>query len=323
MQYLLFLVNILLTTAYAASFACAYFLYKVRGGRVFLALSLLFFIYFLDNTIVFMTEMIPAFSTIYDSLFATSPVFKAFLHIGMVFCYFFIHKQILREKFTSVDYSLLVIYAMTLFAVQLIPNKAVSNWAYYFPTQVFVGGLAVYGLLHMRRHPRNYLRSFYKFYRHLAIFTVIINIFIAAEDTYVIFNVDVYTGPVLEVFNRNFSENLMVLVYSIALIRFTRLVLIHRDVSVFGPVVVPPKNIISPMDAFCHLSSITDRERDVLEELLAGYSILEISEKLYISSGTVKTHIHNIYQKLDVSRKSELIRKYNSFEAELQSSAVN
>lgn len=319
MEYLLFLLNILLTTAYAASFACAYFLYKTRGGRVFLALTMLFFIYFLDNTVVFMTEVFPQFGEFYDSIFAASPVFKAVLHIGMVFCYLFIHKQILREKFNSIEYVLLIIYAMTLFTVQLIPNKAVSSWAYYLPTQLFVGGLAVYGLLRMRKYPRRYQRSFYKFYRSLCVFVVIINLMIALEDTYVIFNVDIYTTPVPIVFNRNFSENLMMLVFSIALIRFTRLVLIHRDVSVFGPVVVPPKNVISTMDAFCHLSSLTDRERDVLVELLNGLSIAEISEKLYISSGTVKTHIHNLYQKVDVSRKTELIRKYNSFEAELQS----
>ena len=99
MEYFLFVLNILLTTAFATSVASSYYLYRVRGGKVFIALSLLFCLYFVDNFLVFMTEVIPSFEHIYDIVFSTSPFFKAFIHIGLVACYAFIHKQILRESF--------------------------------------------------------------------------------------------------------------------------------------------------------------------------------------------------------------------------------
>lgn|GEM_PF-6258435 len=316
MEYFLFLLNILLITAFATSIASAYYLYHVRGGRVFIALGLLFLLYFIDNAVVFMTEQIPSFALIYDSLFINSPVAKAFLHIGITSCYFFIHKQILREKFNSVDYVLLIIYAMTLFTVQLISDNAWSSWAFYAPTTVFCGGLAVYGLARMKRYPRNYRRTFYKFYKRLAVSAVIMSLMILLEDTYVIFNIDIYTDSAPNIFNRNFSENLMVFLFSLNLISYTRFVLINREMSVFGSATMPPGNMISTMDAFCHIHSLTDREREVLSELITGLSALEISEKLYISGGTVKTHIHNIYRKVDVGRKNELIRKYTDFELE-------
>ncbi|MDJ0724200.1 MAG: response regulator transcription factor [Prochloraceae cyanobacterium] len=43
---------------------------------------------------------------------------------------------------------------------------------------------------------------------------------------------------------------------------------------------------------------LTDREMEVLELIVAGCSNAEIAEKLYITVGTVKTHVRNILGKL-------------------------
>jgi DNA-binding CsgD family transcriptional regulator len=50
---------------------------------------------------------------------------------------------------------------------------------------------------------------------------------------------------------------------------------------------------------------LTQRELEVLSLLTAGLSNREIATKLYISMGTVKVHIRNIYRKLAVSDRSE------------------
>lgn len=51
----------------------------------------------------------------------------------------------------------------------------------------------------------------------------------------------------------------------------------------------------------------TDRERDVLGYLALGYSTQKISEVLYISTNTVKTHIASIYRKTGAHSKQEII----------------
>lgn len=51
----------------------------------------------------------------------------------------------------------------------------------------------------------------------------------------------------------------------------------------------------------------TDREHDVLEYLALGYSTQKISELLYISTNTVKTHIASIYRKTGAHSKQEII----------------
>lgn len=43
---------------------------------------------------------------------------------------------------------------------------------------------------------------------------------------------------------------------------------------------------------------LTQREREVIELIVEGYSNEEIGEELYISLGTVKTHVRNILNKL-------------------------
>lgn len=53
-------------------------------------------------------------------------------------------------------------------------------------------------------------------------------------------------------------------------------------------------------------SELTDREKDVLELVGKGMSNTEIAKKLYISEGTVKNYMSNLYSKLEVDDRSKL-----------------
>jgi DNA-binding CsgD family transcriptional regulator len=52
--------------------------------------------------------------------------------------------------------------------------------------------------------------------------------------------------------------------------------------------------------------NITERELEVLQLILNGYSNHEISKKLFISSNTARNHIYSIFKKLDVKNRLEL-----------------
>lgn len=54
---------------------------------------------------------------------------------------------------------------------------------------------------------------------------------------------------------------------------------------------------------------LTDRERDVLEQLSYGKRNDQIAQHLLISGGTVKTHIHRILQKLGVEDRTQAVAK--------------
>lgn len=54
--------------------------------------------------------------------------------------------------------------------------------------------------------------------------------------------------------------------------------------------------------------NLTARETEILEQLSTGRNYNEISENLFISSGTVRKHIENIYRKLQVHNKVEAVQ---------------
>ena len=54
--------------------------------------------------------------------------------------------------------------------------------------------------------------------------------------------------------------------------------------------------------------SLTEREREVMELLNRGLSRNEIAQAQSVSQNTVKTHLKNIYAKLGVHSRSEVLR---------------
>ncbi|MEQ8359485.1 MAG: response regulator transcription factor [Cytophagales bacterium] len=58
-------------------------------------------------------------------------------------------------------------------------------------------------------------------------------------------------------------------------------------------------------------SPLTKRETEILQLISEGKTYTQISEELFISKETSKTHIKNIYSKLQVRSKSEAIARAN------------
>lgn len=55
-------------------------------------------------------------------------------------------------------------------------------------------------------------------------------------------------------------------------------------------------------------SLLTPREIEVVAMVAKGLSNKEIGAQLFIAEGTVKIHLHNIYEKLGIARRAELTR---------------
>ena len=55
--------------------------------------------------------------------------------------------------------------------------------------------------------------------------------------------------------------------------------------------------------------NISTREREVIDQIRQGMSNAQIAEALSISIYTVKRHVNNIFRKLEVKNRAELLRK--------------
>ena len=62
----------------------------------------------------------------------------------------------------------------------------------------------------------------------------------------------------------------------------------------------------------CELYNLTQREKEIAKLLREGCRYKEIGEKLFIAEKTVTKHVQNIFEKLDVSNRMELVNKLAS-----------
>jgi DNA-binding NarL/FixJ family response regulator len=57
------------------------------------------------------------------------------------------------------------------------------------------------------------------------------------------------------------------------------------------------------------LQKLSTREKEILDFLSKGLRYKEIADNLFLSTETVRTHIRNIYEKLQVNSRTEALNK--------------
>jgi len=87
-------------------------------------------------------------------------------------------------------------------------------------------------------------------------------------------------------------------------------VVVEKEVYVYrnenpanrGAGFVPDTSLVSQLE-------LRKRELEILALLAQGHSNQEIAAKLFVSLSTVKTHIQNLFEKLDVKRRMQAVEK--------------
>jgi len=60
------------------------------------------------------------------------------------------------------------------------------------------------------------------------------------------------------------------------------------------------------------LTTLTERQREVVRLACQGLSNRQIAEELGLTEGTTKCHLHAIFDKLDVRSRSHLIARFGT-----------
>lgn len=79
----------------------------------------------------------------------------------------------------------------------------------------------------------------------------------------------------------------------------------HDYLTVLSEMSTEEQNRVA--DSFSGLKQLTEREREITALLLKGKTYRMIAGELHLSENTVKTHIKNIYAKLEIQSRAELI----------------
>lgn len=77
---------------------------------------------------------------------------------------------------------------------------------------------------------------------------------------------------------------------------------------------LPTKNKINFKESMIDNFNLTDREIEIIKLIAEGQTYKSVAEKLFISDRTVNKHMENIYKKLNINSKIDIIKivqKYN------------
>src|SRR6185503_17143747 len=58
------------------------------------------------------------------------------------------------------------------------------------------------------------------------------------------------------------------------------------------------------------LDQLTNREKEILEQLSKGLMYKEIAAQLFLSAETVRKHVYHIYEKLHVTNRVEAVNRF-------------
>ena len=150
------ILNVALTAVIVCGAFCAFLEYSYKKQYGYLAIMAIFLSYLIDNSIVFCTEMIPAFAAVYDRMFLQTPSVKTLVFIVRIASILFLLSRAMPEFKIPHMLTLTAIHASLLICVPLIHDYDLMVYFYYFPSQFVVICVAIWALSVLRQNADRY-----------------------------------------------------------------------------------------------------------------------------------------------------------------------
>lgn len=262
------------------------------------------------------------------------PVLRIFTTVSILLLDLLILLQIMNLKFHKS--CLLFFAAAALFCAYIawLPQTLLTIWLFYLPRQICHFGYGIFFLIRRGLEKDEAVRKRMERCSFLVLGVFLLSVSILLEDSLLISHIQTYFTDMLSVTERNFSENILWLfimlcsmVYCVRELEQGKTPAVASGsapasgaVRISGSAPAPEAAQNSGMETapeaarFGYLAAVseeykfTPREIQILDCILQYKTTAEICEELNISTGTVKTHTHNIYMKVNVKSRQELIR---------------
>ncbi|MEO1769923.1 hypothetical protein JZO67_001874 [Enterococcus sp. 665A] len=307
----IFIYNIVLIVLYTITMSTSLIFYLREKRKIFLAFSVYLSFFILDNVIIYMTEFFNTFAHQYNQTFMSVPAAKTIIFVVNAFCSLWIVNLLAKSKIKPYQNALLIVLAVWMLLTPLLANSAFKVWLYYLPNQLFLFYVGTYAWNRYKKTEglspteATYLKRF-------AILAIVFSLAILLEDTFVIFNIDQYTSLTIKIYNRNICEDIFsILVCVLGLNYFLRG---NSQQVAEDEEEVQEERLF---EQFCTAYQFTQREMEIFRLLLEHKQNQEIADELFLSVGTVKTHVHNIFIKLDIKKRTQIQGLYEKYKLDL------
>lgn len=258
------------------------------------------------------------------------PVLRIFTTVSILLLDLLILLQIMNLKFHKS--SLLFFAAVALFCAYIawLPQTLLTIWLFYLPRQICHFGYGIFFLIRRGLEKDEAVRKRMERCSFLVLGVFLLSVSILLEDSLLISHIQTYFTDMLSVTERNFSENILWLFIMLCSMVYCVRELEQGKTPAAASGSAPASGGMRVSDSmpapeaaqetapeaarFGYLAAVseeykfTPREIQILDCILQYKTTAEICEELNISTGTVKTHTHNIYMKVNVKSRQELIR---------------
>ena len=305
MNSLLFVFSLLLIIFCSMCLAISLLVYLKSQKKMNFYLLILLLLYLADLLFLHYKDFFEASKTFeIPNTFISYPVLKIFVFSCILIMYFLMILKIFEKKPKPKYFLFLVLFIGFEVLFNSMEETNLTIWLFYTTRQVFVFSLiALFYILYIVEKDKK-IKENAKQYATMFAFFLIINISIVLEDSLVISQQLAFSSSGVIFKERNFSENLFWMIVCCG-----SLLLMRKEIQMMiNPTKEVEKNVLKVEDVIDKFK-LTKREKEILVLLLQHHDNMEIADMLSISSGTLKAHIHNIYSKLDVTHRNELIKK--------------
>lgn len=316
------LYSLVLIISFTIAIAFSYCRFQLRRDTKSIALMGLFIVYVFDIIVIYMTEQLPGFASWYDTTFLSVPTIKTIVYLASAACLFLLWNSLFHKPFAPWQGIVLIVMGLWYMFIPMLENGAFKVWLYYIVYQVFT--LLLSGsVLYFGKNNADINRKM----KILMILTVVFSVLISLEDAAVIFHMDSFHVGRIDIQDRNYCEDILRLCYTAATIHVflneMKVTIAQRNEQPNLTQSTPPEPAGFAQHAkdykrlkYVQTIALTEREREVFHLLIQDKNNNEICEELCISIGTVKAHVHNIFQKANVATRRELIGQYEMFFAD-------
>lgn len=299
---LIFFYNLLITLTFVILALSFLQLYRLKHKSIYVWICVMFGCFFGDNLLVYMHELLPGFSDYYT---ATTIHYYLGSIIGILILFSY-RRILLADANCSISrrelFCWLALLLLTLFlCIPALgcPRKLRTVLSALISLTVF--SLGLYTRLKQRQ-------QHYHIGLPLVAISLALQLWEALERLLDGFGLDLWIS------DRYLSVEVLSILFSGFGIH--HLCLLSKEQN--NAPLPKPTEFGLQLDTFRQRLGLTQREQEVLTLLVQGLSNREIGEKLFISEGTVKTHIHNIYQKAGVSSRLQLMKVLSDHSAPLR-----
>lgn len=327
MSQFIYCYDIFFVLVFTVALSVCFMTYGVTGRKIYRCFGVLMFLYVLESiymTVVVLFNFRSFGDTVQLLYFFSLAVFYSVevCLIGEAVYDMFGRSE--QRKLTAVLIASILICTCGL----LIPGKL----GMVLDMNMFSGAVLAFSILYtrlLRKEPEGPMRERALKYQGIMQLAGLFSVLALVENTCYIFWAQPLVDKLFPFYadHMNVSEDTFCLILSIWLVRFAQKerehytalrieeALQHR-MNEFQAHEQEKSKVVGreQLEEFCDYYGLTDRETEILRLILEGKSNQEVSEMLYIAVGTVKAHVHSIFGKLEVSRRSQLMTMFMNYD---------